>query len=67
MIDHDIHGFVIHGFKKGNRRLQKGKGSLATDAGQDNQTGMDFFCPDKGAKIKRILRDDDKSPLDASL
>ena len=25
MVDHEIHGFVVHGLKKVNRRLQKGK------------------------------------------
>lgn len=25
MVDHDIHGFAVHGCKKVHRRLQKGK------------------------------------------
>ena len=66
MVDHGIHG-VSHGFKICNYRLEKRKGSLTADAGQDNQTGVNVLGSDKRTKIACILGDNNKSASDAPL
>ena len=66
MVDHGIHG-VSHGFKICNYRLEKRKGSLTADAGQDNQTGVNVLGSDKRTKIACILGNNDKSASDAPL